>query len=121
MTQPAHLVTVGNGRAIGRGDIPELALSEFRQAILDAVTARERVVSLFGVAGARDDAVRLYVIIADDQESRLHVGTTIVTGDEFQSLTPSCLQVQLFEREIAEAFGLVAYGHPWFKPVRYHQ
>jgi Ni,Fe-hydrogenase III large subunit len=36
------------------------------------------------------------------------------------SLTPSCPQLHLFEREIAEQYGVVFEGHPWFKPVRFH-
>jgi Ni,Fe-hydrogenase III large subunit len=34
-------------------------------------------------------------------------------------MTPLCPQVHLFEREIAEQFGLRPEGHPWLKPVRY--
>jgi len=29
--------------------------------------------------------------------------------------------VHLFEREIAEQFGLTPVGHPWLKPLRYHR
>jgi Ni,Fe-hydrogenase III large subunit len=41
-------------------------------------------------------------------------------ADDFPSLTPQCPQFHLFEREIAEQFGVVPEGHPWFKPVRFH-
>ena len=44
-----------------------------------------------------------------------------IEGDQFPSLTPRCPQVHLFEREIAEQFGLKPVGHPWLKPVRYHR
>jgi Ni,Fe-hydrogenase III large subunit len=37
------------------------------------------------------------------------------------SLSTDFPQLQLFEREIAEQFGIVFTGHPWFKPVRYHK
>jgi Ni,Fe-hydrogenase III large subunit len=43
-----------------------------------------------------------------------------VTGSAFPSITPECAQVHLFEREIAEQWGLRPEGHPWFKPVRFH-
>jgi hypothetical protein len=39
----------------------------------------------------------------------------------FPSLTPRCSQLHLFEREIAEQFGVVPEGHPWFKPVRFQR
>jgi Ni,Fe-hydrogenase III large subunit len=34
-------------------------------------------------------------------------------------MTPECPQVQLFEREIAEEWGITPEGHPWLKPVRF--
>jgi Ni,Fe-hydrogenase III large subunit len=37
----------------------------------------------------------------------------------YPSLTPDCPQVHLFERELAEQFGVQPEGHPWLKPVRY--
>jgi Ni,Fe-hydrogenase III large subunit len=120
MTGLNQLAIIGNGRAINRSDIPELTTEEFQQAILDGVEVGQRVASLFGVASAEDQAVRLYVVLADDQESRLRLGATTVT-DRFDSLTPRCLQVHLFEREIAEQFGVKPQGHPWLKPVRFQR
>jgi Ni,Fe-hydrogenase III large subunit len=120
MTGLGELATIGNGRAIDRRAVPELSAGEFRQAILDAVVDGQRVASLFGMAGPADQTVRLYVVLADDQESRLRLGTTTIVEDRFESLAPFCPQVHLFEREIAEQFGVRVEGHPWFKPVRYH-
>src|ERR1041385_5285738 len=121
MTNP-NLATIGNGRAIDRSAIPELLESQFRQAILDAVADGQRVVSFFGVAAPSDESLRLYVVVADDQQSRLRLGTSIIPArrDQFESLTPPCPQIHLFERELAEKLGGKGEGHPWFKPVRYH-
>ena len=119
MTRSNHLATVGNGRSINRSAIPELPLTDFQQAILDGVAAGQRVASLFGAADPSGEILQLYVVLADDKESRLRLGVTTVGGGRFPSLTPRCLQVHLFEREIAEQFGIKAEGHPWFKPVRY--
>jgi Ni,Fe-hydrogenase III large subunit len=121
MTQLNGLAIIGNGRTIDRKAIPELSVSDFQQTIVEAVSAGQRVASLFGVADAQDQAVQMYVVIGDDQQSRLRLGTTTIQGDEFPSLTPRCSQVHLFEREIAEQFGVKAVGHPWFKPVRFEQ
>ena len=66
-------------------------------------------------------ATQLYVVLADDEQNQLYVGRTQIEGDRFPSLTPRCPQVHLFEREIAEQFGLKPIGHPWLKPVRYHR
>lgn len=115
-----HLPTLGNGRAMERAAVPDLSLAEFQDAILDAVDSGHRVASLFGVPGEKDGFVRLIVMLADDQQARLRLAGTCLSGDAFESLTPRCPQVHLFEREIAEQFGIKPQGHPWPKPVRYH-
>ncbi len=43
-----------------------------------------------------------------------------MSGESFPSLTPDFPQLHLFEREIAEQWGVRPDGHPWFKPVRFH-
>jgi Ni,Fe-hydrogenase III large subunit len=115
-----RLAILGAGRAIERAAVPELSLEEFQKAIVSSVEHGQRVASLFGMAGADAATVDLHVVLADDQQSRLRLARTKVTGDSFPSLTPRCPQVHLFEREIGEQFGIRAEGHPWFKPVRYH-
>ena len=121
LTPPAYpLAILGNGRAIDRAEIPELSSDAFKRAILDAVARDQRVVSLFASPDHTPDAVWLYVVLADDLQSRLRLARTRVQGDSFPSLTPQCPQVHLFEREIGEQFGLCAQGHPWWKRVRFH-
>jgi Ni,Fe-hydrogenase III large subunit/Ni,Fe-hydrogenase III component G len=115
------LAEMSNGRAINRAAVPELSLEDFQQAILAGVGRGERVVSLFGMVDPDPAAMEVYLVLADDHQSRLRLGRTRVRGDSFPSLTPRCPQVHLFEREIGEQFGLSATGHPWFKPVRYHR
>jgi Ni,Fe-hydrogenase III large subunit len=117
----SHLATVANGRAIDRAAVPELSLEEFQQAILAAVGRDQRVVALFGMLDPDPAIVPLYLVLADDQQSSLRLARTRVRGDRYPSLTPRCPQLHLFEREIAEQFGIRAEGHPWLKPVRYHR
>jgi Ni,Fe-hydrogenase III large subunit len=50
---------------------------------------------------------------------QLRIARTHLEGDEYPSLTPACPQVHLFERELAEQFGIRPIGHPWLKPVRF--
>jgi Ni,Fe-hydrogenase III large subunit len=109
-----------NGRAVRLDTIPTLAFDGFRQAILDGVAYGQRVSAMFGDSTSQSDVTLLYVVMADDEQNQLYVGRTQIEGDQFPSLTPDCPQVHLFEREIAEQFGLKPTGHPWFKPVRYH-
>jgi Ni,Fe-hydrogenase III large subunit len=116
-----RFATIGNARAIARSAVPRLPFVDLSAAIAEAVDAELRVVAFFGMADPDPDAVALVVVLADDEQARLHVAQSSVHGEAFASLTPVCPQVHLFEREIAEQFGLRAVGHPWFKPVRYHR
>lgn len=111
------LASVRNGRAVPRESVPSLSFDEFRDALDAAVSASGRVSALFGVPAG--DFVELVVVVADDSRATLSVGRTLVEGDSYPSLTPACPQVHLFEREIAEQWGIKPEGHPWLKPVRF--
>jgi len=110
------LAVIGNGRATPRAAVPELSLADLQREVLAAVEREQRVVALFG--SAEPGGVRLFAVLADDRHGRLRLGQARAGGDAFESLTPRCAQVHLFEREIAEQFGLRPLGHPWPKPVR---
>ena len=114
---PARVVTLGNGEAIERAAVPRLDPDEFRRTILAAVARGLRVGAL---AGNRADAagLRLVVVLLDDVTASIHVASTELPLGPFPALTPECPQLHLFEREIAEEFGVEAVGHPWRKPVR---
>jgi Ni,Fe-hydrogenase III large subunit len=113
--------TLTNGRAVSLEAIPTLALEELERTVIDRVEAGQRVAAMFGAATARPEATQLYVVLVDDARNRLYAARAEVEGDRFPSLTPRCPQVHLFEREIAEQFGVTPVGHPWLKPVRYHR
>ena len=112
-----NLATLANGRAADRATLPELSPPEFRASVLSAVANKQRVAALF--AAPEPAGPRLYLVLADDQQGRLSLATTRPTADSFDSLTPDCPQLHLFEREIAEQFDLTFPGHPGMKPVRY--
>lgn len=112
--------SVRNGLAIPRPNVPEVPFDDFRRTIIDAVTDGGRVSALFGDVDPVANAVQIYAVVSDPLRAQLHVGRTTLASDRFPSLTPDCPQVHLFEREIAEQYGVVPEGHPWFKPVRFH-
>ncbi len=116
MSALARLVRLKPGSALPRQELPELAWADFAASLQQATARGLRVVALF--ATAEEGSARLYLVLADDQKADLAVGTTLVEGGTFPSLTPECPQVHLFEREIAEGHGLHPEGHPWLKPVR---
>jgi len=117
MSAHPRLARLKAGTAIPRPAVPDLSWEEFSEALLDGVARGLRVLAYF--AAPDDAAARLHLVMADDQESTLAVCTTRIAGDAFPSLTRQCPQLHLFEREIAEQFGLRAEGHPWPKAVRF--
>lgn len=122
MTSPRRPTAItDNGGTLALDAIPLLPLVDLHNVILDAVAAGQRVSALFGVPAADANAVDLYAVLANDRENRLGVVRATVRGNAYLALTPRCPQAHLFEREIAEQFGLLAEGHPWFKPVRYRR
>jgi Ni,Fe-hydrogenase III large subunit len=120
MNGPQSFASVRNGLATPRARVPEMPFADFRRTVLGAVTGGQRVAALFGDAPTSTGNVELYAVLADSTHARLHVGKTRLETDSFPSLTPDCPQVHLFEREIAEQYGVCPVGHPWLKPVRFH-
>ena len=113
------LLALNSCQAIDLRDIPDLGWADFRRALLDGVAQGGRVSAWFGTSPGPDGPVDLYAVVADCGTAKLYVAKTGLTEEEFPSLTPECPQVHLFEREIAEQFGVRPQGHPWFKPVRF--
>jgi Ni,Fe-hydrogenase III large subunit len=118
----AHL---GNARALPLGQVPVLDWEDLAAAVEAAVKGGLRVVALFGHRPPEDPRpaergrLAVFVVLADDGGSRLAVARARLPGESFASMAPRCSQVHLFEREIAEQFGVTPAGHPWAKPVRF--
>jgi Ni,Fe-hydrogenase III large subunit len=109
------LKTFRNGDSIAVKDVPEIALVEFLQAIVELTGLGWRIASYFGVPDT--DGFVLWCILAGSNQ-RLGAFRSRVE-DSLPSITDACPEAHLFEREIAEQCGLLLDGHPWFKPVRY--
>ncbi len=116
MTAPLLL---RNAQPAAIGEVPLLDITAFRKLVLDAVAGDQRVASLF----AREDggAIELVIILANDASGELGAARSRLNGDSYEALTPECAQVHLFEREIAEQYGVNPVGHPWLKPVRFQK
>lgn len=109
------------GQAVSRSEIHETSFQGFRRAVVEGVAGGLRIAAFFGDETSAPDKVDLYAVLADSAHSILQVGKTTLDSDQFESLTPDCPQAHLFEREIAEQYGVRPEGHPWFKPVRFHK
>ncbi len=122
MTQlPRNLAPLTNGRAIELEAVPSLTLDLLARTTLEAVASGWRVASLFAAQIEGEPCPQLFIVLAEDEHSELHLARAVIEDGRFPSLTPRCPQVHLFEREIAEQFGVTPIDHPWFKPVRYHR
>ena len=110
------LIPVKNGQALPLAEIPELSVAAFREAILEAVSLGQRLACL-----CADGQRRLFAVLADDTGGQLHVTRTQLDEPRYPALTPTCPQAHLFERELAEQYGITPEGHPWLKPVRYQR
>ena len=106
---------VRNGQALPLAAVPDLALSEFRAAVIQGVRSGLRLACL-----CADAELNLYAVLAEDGAGLLRAGRTRLEAPRYPALTPECAQAHLFERELAEQFGITPEGHPWFKPVRFH-
>jgi Ni,Fe-hydrogenase III large subunit len=115
-----EILTLHNGAAVLQEQVPRLDLEAFRRRVINAPRTGRRIAALFGHP-AKNDCVDLFVVSAVDDDGSLEVTCSTVEGNSFPSMTSECTQVHLFEREIAEQWGVVPAGHPWFKPVRFHR
>jgi len=120
MTQHT-LLKMRTGQAIPRALLPRLSFQEFRAAILSLVGQGHRIAAFFGDTSASSGGdIDLHAVLTDSAHGLLRVGRTTLESDRFPSLTSECPALHLFERELAEQYGVYPEGHPWFKPVRFH-
>ena len=112
------ILTVHNEERIGLADLVVIPYASFAEALLTEVAGAGRIAAYFAVP-ATGNELDLFAVVARDHKGDLRLLRSRV-GQSFASLTPRCPQLHLFEREIAEQFGAVPEGHPWFKPLRFH-
>ena len=111
----ALFLPVRNARSFPLADLPRLRMEAFRPWVCRSVDQGRRLAGLFLL---RLEAPLLVAVLADEGDRTLQVASAPV-GDAYPALTPHCLQAHLFEREMAERFGITPVGHPRLKPVRY--
>ncbi|HEY3347118.1 MAG TPA: NADH-quinone oxidoreductase subunit C [Nitrospirota bacterium] len=110
-------LSIRHGSPARLTDLPVLPFEIFRRGMIAGISAGARLSSFFGMPSG-PGRVRLIAVLAGPANDELHISSADV-GEHFRSLTPECPQAHLFEREIAEQFGIVPEGHPWLKPVRF--
>jgi len=106
--------TISNGEAIAIQSIPHLSFDDFSTQAVEIVSGGGKVVQFF--AFQIDGCVRLLAVLRTD-------GLLVAACDApetYPALTTRCEPFHMFEREIAEQYGIRPAGHPWLKMVRYH-
>ena len=105
---------ISNGVAVPRESIPNLVFDTFRQQALDIIESGGKVVQYFAYQDG--DTVKLMAILRND--SLLVAGCD--APDAYPALSSQQEPFHMFEREMAEQFGIRPEDHPWLKMVRYH-
>ncbi|MBK6905292.1 MAG: NADH dehydrogenase subunit [Saprospirales bacterium] len=112
-------LSIKNNTSIPLASIPALDYERFLEQNV-ALLADENChcVNYYGFPDK--GKLRLICCIADDAEGSILVSSALVDpAQTLPSFSAQRLAFQLFEREIAENFGLRYADHPWLKPVRY--
>lgn len=107
-------LSIGNGEAVSRDRIPYLSFDNFRSRAVDMVGRGGKVVQYF--AFKQQEALKLLAVLRNDQLWVAQCDAPV----RFVSMSGECEPFHLFEREIAEQYGLRPEGHPWLKMVRFH-
>ena len=110
------LAVLRDGGRLALSAVPRLDIERFREALILGVRGGARLGALFGHPAGSDRSM-LVAVLLHGASGEIRVGSTEV-GRAYPALTPDCPQAHLFEREIAEVFGIEPAGHPWLKPVR---
>jgi Ni,Fe-hydrogenase III large subunit len=114
-----RVALLSNAVAFDTLAIPRLPQADFQQVLTDALSAGVRLCAYYGqpLPGAPEH-VLVTAVLAHDAGGRFGVLAT-AADRSLPSLAEECPQLQLFERELAEQFGIEPLGHPWPKPVRF--
>jgi len=105
---------ISNGEKIAREKIPHLFFNDFSANALNIVKDGGKVVQYFGFQ--EDAAIKFMAVLRTDKL----LLASCDAPESYPSLSQTCEPFHMFEREIAEQFGIRPEGHPWLKMVRFH-
>src|SRR5262249_54785132 len=111
---PPAVLTIPNGAAASLDKLPRHDYGAFSRLISTAPGRGRRVSALF--VRPLGDRLQAVTVLAADADGVLELAAAELPGDSVPSLTPACPEVHLFEREMAEQWGVRPLGHPWPKP-----
>lgn len=114
-------ISIQQGECLDQQTIPQVAPESLAEHLNTARRRGARLSQLFG-RRLTDGSVRLYALIALDDNGQFQLCSCDLRDRPLQypSVTALWPAAQAFEREIAEQYGVNPLGHPWLKPLRYH-
>ncbi|QLA17578.1 hydrogenase large subunit [Desulfolutivibrio sulfoxidireducens] len=109
-----------NAESVALGDVPVLDFESLRNFLVGETRGGGRLATLCGMPGQAGPhgGLRILAVVARDGAGILRPVLSEV-GPRYPALTPDLPQAHLFEREMAERFGVEPVGHPRPRPVRY--
>jgi Ni,Fe-hydrogenase III large subunit len=105
---------IGHGQAIPMATLPLLPWEDFYRQVRSLTGQGAKVVHFFVYADGPTH--KLLAVL----RTEWLLAAVAPVPDHYPALTPAREQFHLFEREIAEQYGIRPEGHPWLKMVRYH-
>jgi len=114
---------IRNNEAIPIADIPKTSFASFLDQLEEVLDDSSEVLACFVAnkpAKTGNEDLELLTLIGCPATNDIAVFRCDLASS-YPALTCRWPQFHLFEREIAEQFGVTPEGHPWLKPVRFHQ
>ena len=114
-------ITIQNNETIDFENIPLLSYEDFTGINISFLKdVNNHCVNYFGIPVT--NGIILVCCIANDSKSRIKLTRCKINlseGTLYSSLTSKNTAFHMFERELAEQYGIKYNDHPWLKPVRY--
>jgi len=118
-----NFIHIKNNNAIKINKIPLLSFATFIEELTELMIDGNELLACFIAnhpTGKHLNTFELITLIGCQDTKDIAI-LRCVLASSYPSLTCSWPQFHLFEREMAEQFGVIPEGHPWLKPVRFHQ
>lgn len=118
-----NFIRIKNGSAVKINKIPQLSFETFVEELPELLVEGNELLACFiSNQPTRQQVDKFELITAIGCRATKDIAILRCTlSSSYPSLTCNWPQFHLFEREMAEQFGVVPKGHPWLKPVRFHQ
>jgi Ni,Fe-hydrogenase III large subunit len=113
------MTTFHNASSVSLSSIARVNPEQLRLRIAGAVADGDALLSLFALELGGQK--HLCALLGLRRKMLIEPLLCPLEDYEYPCITLSAPQAHMFEREIAEQYGILPKGHPWLKPVRFHE